>query len=355
MGRRAYFIDWVVLVLALLLLCLGLATLLSIQTSLFYQQLVFAVIGIVLFYLFSKIDFEMYQYLDKFIYAGCLVFLLMTFLGPNIRGATRWLEIAGVRLQPSEMIKPFLLVSFANMMAKYSMEKFKSVILMLGLFLPPFLLVFKQPDLGNAVVYFLMWASMLYTSGLGIVYLFTGVFILLISIPLAQGLLQVYQKNRLVTFFNPLVDPQGVGYNAIQSMIAVGAGGLFGRGFGRGTQSLLKFLPERHTDFIFASYTEEFGFVGAFILLVIFGLLFWRLLKMAQKYRDRPVVYIYISGLFMQMFIQLVVNIGMNMGILPITGITLPFISLGGSSLLATFIGLGIYNSALQQPRSSRS
>lgn len=348
MGRRAYYFDWLIFVPALLLSLLGLVTLLSIDSQSFYQQLVFAFLGLGLFYLFSRIDFSLYSYFDKYIYIFSLIFLLVTFLGPNVRGATRWLEIAGFRLQPSEIIKPFLLLSWSSLLVKYPPTKLKNILLQLGLILLPFLLVIRQPDLGNALIFASSWLGMIFLAGIPIILIAVGLLFVTTLLPLVYNLLHEYQKLRLQIFINPLLDPQGAGYNAIQSVIAVGSGLLFGRGFGRGTQSLLKFLPERHTDFIFASFAEEFGLLGGVVLLSIYFLLLGYLLVKLRKDTQISAEYLYGVGIFMLIFSHTVINIGMNMGLLPITGITLPFVSYGGSSLLSSWIGLGILTAALQ-------
>ncbi len=349
MGKHAFFIDWPAATGIVILNLLGLATLLSIDHNLFFQQLVFSVLGLLCFYLFSRIEFKLYHYLDKYIYVLCILFLLITFLGPSIRGATRWLEFGGIRIQPSEIIKPFLWLSFASLFTRLNPEKLNNLIKLCCLFLIPILLIFRQPDLGNVIVYVCAFIGLIILSGTPVIYLLLTAIIGGLSFPLLRFLLKDYQRERLMSFINPSLDPKGIGYNAIQSMIAVGSGLIFGRGFGRGTQSILKFLPERHTDFIFATFAEEFGLVGSLVLLIIFIMLFWRMLKHSETVQNNMMAFLYITALFTQMFVQVVVNIGMNMGILPITGITLPLVSAGGSSLLATYIGLGIYMAAIQK------
>lgn len=345
MGKHGHYFDWIVFIPALLLVSLGLVTLLSIDRSIFYQQLFFFGTGLLLFWLFLKIDFSIYPYLDWIIYTFGIVFLLTAFLGPNVRGATRWLEIGGFRLQPSEIFKPFYLLAISSLLVRFPPVKFKNMLYHAGLFIIPFFLIFRQPDLGNAVIYLCIWLSLLLVAGLQAWVFISGVMITTVTIPLTYELLHYYQKLRILTFLNPYLDPKGAGYNAIQSMIAIGSGELFGRGFGRGTQSLLKFLPERHTDFIFASFVEEFGFLGGIILLVIFFIFLWRLLRFSTGSVSSQ-VFLFRIGTFILFFTQVIINIGMNMGILPITGITLPFVSYGGSSLLSFWIVLGMYISS---------
>ena len=346
MGRHGRYFDWLVFIPALLLVLLGLVTLLSIERAFFYQQLLFLSGGLLLFWLFFKIDFSIYPYLDKIIYVGSTLFLLTAFLGPNVRGATRWLELGGFRMQPSEILKPLYLLAFSSFLYRYPPTKFKNVLYHTGFFIVPFLLIFKQPDLGNSIVYVSVWVSLLLVAGLPNWVFIAGFLVTGISAPLIYELLQYYQKLRLLTFMDPFLDPKGAGYNAIQSMIAIGSGQLFGRGFGRGTQSLLKFLPERHTDFIFASFTEEFGFVGGIVLLALFLVLLWRMLTSAHTKQVINTAFFFRMGTFVLFFTQIIINAGMNMGILPITGITLPFVSYGGSSLLSLWVTLGIFMSA---------
>lgn len=342
MGRGSRSFDLKIFIPAILLSFLGLMTLLSLSWNLFLQQLIALVIALLLFWFFLKMDFSIYKYINSIIYSICIFLLLISFLGPNVRGATRWLEIAGLRLQPSEFIKPFLILAFSGYLIKFPPLNFKNILRNLGIILLPFFLVFKQPDLGNSLVFFHTWIWILLSAGMPLVFLSFGLIIVIIFMPLSYLFLKDYQKLRLLMFVNPGLDPRGAGYNAIQSMIAVGSGQFWGRGFGRGTQSLLKFLPEYHTDFIFASFSEEFGFFGSLFLIGIFFYLLWQILRYAKNNQYNLPVFLYSVGVFVQLFTQIAINIGMNIGVLPITGITLPLISLGGSSLIATWIGLGI-------------
>ena len=210
-------------------------------------------------------------------------------------------------------------------------------------FFIPFLLVFTQPDLGTSIVYFFMWFSMMIAGGLS---LFTVAFfglVLFFLLPVGFSWLRDYQRTRILTFLDPALDPKGAGYNAIQAMIAVGSGQFFGRGLGRGTQSHLRFLPEFHTDFIFATLVEEFGFFGGFLLLLSYALLFIRIIIVTFTGAKHTLfVFTYAFGLFSMLLVQVFINAGMNMGLVPITGITLPLVSYGGSSVLSVAIGFGL-------------
>lgn len=346
MGNRTFYLNWLIIIPTIVLICLGLATLLSLDQSVFWQQLFFVFVGIGLFLVCSRLNFSVFQYVDKFLIAFCVIFLLASYFGPTIRGATRWISIGFFNLQPSEFVKPLFLLGISSLLIRYPPIKLKNIVLHFGIFLTIFSIVLKQPDLGSALVYVAMWCVLIVLAGLPLRYIMLALSVFIISLPISYNILHDYQKLRIVTFLNPGSDPQGAGYNAIQSMISVGSGKLVGRGFGRGTQSLLEFLPERHTDFIFASFAEEFGFFGGTILLFIFFILLIQLLKQAKAKEIYSMEFLFITGYFTQLITHVVINVGMNMGIVPITGITLPFVSYGGSSLLASLIGLGLVMAA---------
>ena len=344
MGRSSDRYDWITIVLLLCLGSFGLFILLTIQSGLFFQQLLFLCLGFLLLFLVSRIDSVVLWWSAPIGYIFANIFLLLSYAGPSIRGATRWIFIGGFQLQPSEIVKPILLLAFARFISMYPPKNLRFLPLHLVLFLIPFLLVFRQPDLGSSIVYGAMWLSMMIAGGLpvGLVVLLSGFTATLY--PAMWKLLAGYQKDRILTFLNPAIDPKGAGYNAIQAMIAVGSGQLFGRGLGRGTQSHLRFLPEFHTDFIFATLIEELGFLGGFLLFVLYGMLLWRILYPLFKgviTQSEP--YVYAIGLFSMILIQVTINTGMNMGIVPVTGITLPFVSYGGSSILSFCLAYGIF------------
>ena len=352
MGKNSETFNWLVFTPALILTCLGLITILSIDPQQFIRQLIFAGIGLILCVVIYKIDFQIFPYFRNYFYVFSIIFLLLSFLGTEVRGATRWFEVAGVRIQPSELVKPLLIFAFAGFLTKFRPVRLKYIALNLAVFLPAFFLVFKQPDLGNSIVYFVFWFGMLILSEASLPFLALLIIFLTLVLPLGYGFLKDYQKARLISFLNPNLDPKGAGYNAIQAMIAIGSGLLFGRGFGRGTQSQLMFLPERHTDFIFASFSEEFGFFGGFMLLIIYFWLLWQILKIAKNSGEDGFMLLVIGGICIQLLSQVVVNVGMNLGIVPITGITLPFVSSGGSSLIASWITIGIVLSASKSQRA---
>lgn len=333
--------DWLIFFLVLIISFFGLLIIKSIAPNFLVQQILWLVLGLVFFFVFSQIDYQNYPRLSWFFYFGCLFFLALTLLlGAATRGSVRWLEIGGVRLQPSEIVKPFLIIFFANFFADERLT-LKKLLTGFGLLIVPFLLIFFQPDLGSSLVVVSFWLGIVLGKGVKIKWLLTAFGIFLLCSPLAWFFLKDYQKQRIFTFINPQADPLVSGFNVIQSMIAVGSGQFLGRGLGRGTQSHLRFLPERQTDFIFASLAEELGFLGSILLFGLFFLLLWRLLNLAKNSRDELSFLIYI-GAFTLILTQVFINVGMSLGILPVTGITLPLVSYGGSSLISTLMVLGI-------------
>ena len=332
---------WLVLP-ALFLIALGLILLRSIAPVQLPYQIVFVGVAIVVFVVFSWVDYRIIFSLHLPIYILSLLFLVTPyFFGTYSRGALRWLQLGSVSLQPSEIVKPFLLITFAAL-ATSSFSK-RRLWLVLS-FLITFLIIFSQHDLGTYLVLVVGWLT-IFVSKVTLRLILVGSIIgLLVLLPTAWISLKSYQKDRLFTFVNPYSDPLGRGYHVIQSTLAVGSGQLWGRGLGHGPQSQLRFLPERHTDFIFASLSEELGFVGALMALVLFGLLLHRVYYISQITFDPPAFYFCLATLTLLSF-QIFVNIGMNLGLAPVTGITLPFLSSGGSSLVSLAITLGILNS----------
>ncbi len=342
MGQNNRYFDWITVLLLLCLGSFGLFILLTLGFSFFASQLVYLTIAGVLLLLCSRIDPSLLWWFAPIGYVFATAFLMTSYAGPAIRGATRWIVIGSVQLQPSELAKPFFLLAFAYFLTRLSPRNPRNIIFHIGLFLIPFLLVFKQPDLGSSIVYGGFWVSMLLAGGLPIGVFLAGLAGGIFLLPLLWTAFAPYQKARILTFFYPTLDPTGAGYNALQSMIAVGSGQLFGRGLGRGTQSHLRFLPEHHTDFIFATLVEELGFIGGAVLLLLYALLLGRIISsLFLEYRDDAGVFVYSIGLFAMLITQVVINAGMNMGLIPITGITLPLVSYGGSSILSTAIAFG--------------
>lgn len=323
---------------------LSLAMLFSISPDRLPQQALLLGIGLVLVIYLGAQDHAVYVALAPYLYLATLILLGSTyFFGESVRGSLRWIPLGSFQLQTSELVKPFLALFFAHYFTLNPVRDLRSLFASLLYFLPPFLLVFFQPDLGTSLVLASIYLSMLFVSGLPRIFLFVGSSLLVGLALLSPYFLAPYQLARLESFIDPSRDPLGSGYNVIQSTIAVGSGGFWGKGLGHGTQSHLKFLPERHTDFMFASLAEELGFLGLLSTLVIFYVLFARLLGVAQK--NPGAGRLVLSGLACYLMFQAFINIGMNLGIAPVTGVTLPLISYGGSSILGVAISLGIASS----------
>lgn len=340
--------DFLILLPILVLAGFSLTIIWSVKPDLVSSQILFFLLGLALFFLFSQIDYRIFARFFWFFYLLSLLLLFLTLLEPQTRGAVRWLEIFGFRFQPSEIAKPLLLVFFASALSKIPIKNLNFLILKNLLFLSlPLILVFKQPDLGNTLIFLLMFFGITFGAGLSPILTLGALGFLGLSLPFIWSNLATYQKQRIFSFLNPQADPLGSGYNLLQSMITVGSGQFFGRGLGWGTQSHLLFLPERHTDFIFASLAEELGFFGSLILLGAYALLLARILKIATRLEDKFGILI-CFGSFSLLLGQIFINLGMNLGLLPITGITLPLVSYGGSSIVGTMIILGIVASVAQ-------
>lgn len=355
MGKFFGHTDWLTVLLISLLGIYGLFLLLTIDVSLFYQQLGFLIASLVLLIIVSQFDRYLLEWFAPVSYVIGSLFLALTLFSPEIRGARRWITIAGQTLQPSELVKPLFMLAFAWFISRYSPRQMKYLPIHIGLFMVPFFLIFKQPDLGTGIVYFAVWFAMMLAGGLELRLVIATIVSVFVIAPWAYGHLAPYQRDRLLTFIDPTLDPKGAGYNALQATIAVGSGQLFGKGLGFGTQSHLRFLPEYHTDFIFATLVEELGFAGGLILLSAYAVLLWYLLTRIWKTTEHAMTFVFGMGLFSMLLSQVFINAGMNMGILPITGITLPFISYGGSSLLSFAVSFGLFRALLPSKGDSRA
>lgn len=338
-------LNLAILIPGILIVLLSLSVFYSIDQTIFKQQLVFLFVSIFAYFIFLNIDYKVFAIHAKTVYFIMIgLLLILFFVGIEARGAVRWIDIFGVRLQFSEIIKPFFVIFMAQFLArddKRNLGKFFASFLLLA---PIFLLTLKQPDLGNALVYLFVLILMLFSYGFPIRYFLVSAVAVLIPLPIVINFLHDYQRQRILTFLNPSADPFGASYNVVQSLISVGSGGFFGKGYGQATQSGLKFLPERHTDFIFATISESLGFVGALVLISLYIFLLYQLYKISLNVRDE-FSKLTILGFFFLFLTHAFLNIGMNIGIVPIVGITLPFASYGGSSLLTCFIILGIASS----------
>lgn len=337
--------DFAIIIPVLFLIALSLSLILSVNPSLFFPQLLFFLGGFLVFLLLSLVDSaSLFRSFASPLYLLLLFFLVSSFFAPEIRGAYRWIDVLGLQFQPSELAKPFFIVCFAQFILFFSPQKFKFFFLNLFLVILPIFLIFKQPDLGNAILYSGTWLVMLLAGGSKPRFIsYFLIFILLIS-PFLWSFLRDYQRLRILSFLSPARYSQTASYHSIQAKISVGSGEVLGRGLGQGTQSHLKFLPEYYTDFIFASLCEELGFLGGFLILCCYFFLLLGILRVGTETKD-PFSYLFSIGIFTQLLLQVFINVGMNLGLVPITGITLPLVSYGGSSIVSTLTALGIVSS----------
>jgi len=297
----------------------------------------------------SFFDIKFWHYFAYLFYIIVLFFLIWASLyGIKASGSQRWINLYFINLQPSELMKIAIITCLAKYYHRIGLEKvntFKSIFTVLLILILPITLVIVQPDLGTSILIALSGLVVVWLAGLNMRYFIYSFIALLISMPFAISFLKIYQKLRILTFLNPDRDPLGAGYQIIQSKIAVGSGGLTGKGFLKGTQSYLEFLPEKHTDFIFTLFAEEYGFIGSLGLLLIYIIIIYRIIRIGSISRSYfAKLYCYAFG--SAIFFYVVVNISMVLGLLPIVGSPLPIMSYGGSSMLATMIGLGIVMSA---------
>jgi len=329
----------------LIIFCLNLVLLWGIEGYYFWRQVSFWLIGFLLFIFLLRLKFSLSN-LNNFSLGWYLISLGLLILplifGQLIRGSSRWLFIRDQSFQPSELAKPLFILGMAGFLSKEGMGKvgyYLKTIILLAL---PVILLLLEPNLGTALVFIFSSGVMLLFSGVKKKYLFFSFLLLIpLSFLFTRFFLADYQKQRVLSFLNPQADPLGGGYNLAQAMVAFGSGKFFGRGLGLGGQTRLYFLPERHTDFIFASLGESFGFFGAFLLILCYFYLFIALLKKAGMGKNN-FISLFKTGLISYLWFQVVVNIGINLGLLPVTGLPLPFFSYGGSSLLSSFLALGL-------------
>ena len=296
-----------------------------------------------LFLSFVKINF---WYRQAYIfYLICLILLIFVlFFGITASGSKRWINLYLLNLQPSELMKIAIIVCFAryyHRMQSIDIQGYRFLFIPIILLIIPCYLVITQPDLGTSVLIAGSGIVVIWIAGLNIKYFVYSILLLLVSFPFIVSVLKPYQKSRILTFFNPDRDPMGAGYQIIQSKIAIGSGGLYGKGFLKGTQSYLEFLPEKHTDFIFTLFSEEFGFLGSIVLLTLYMILIYRIIRIGflnRSFFSRLYCFGFASAFFLYVF----VNVAMVLGLLPIVGAPLPIMSYGGSSMLSIMLGLSI-------------
>lgn len=345
-------IDWPLVLISLAICGLGVlqiysATLGTVFRDAWMRQIVYTCAGLLLFWIVSRIDYHTLLGHSYWMYGIALLSLVAVFaIGTVAGGARRWIPLfGGFKLQVSEFVKLALLLLAARFFTELKRDDldWKELLRITGLIGLPMLLVAKQPDLGTALTYAPILLVGILLTGMRWQYLVVIVVVVALVLPAAWFMLHDYQRARLTTFLDPSADPRGSGYQVIQSMIAVGAGGMWGRGVTQGTQTQLQFLPISHTDFIFSSFAEEHGFVGVVVVLGLYFLLLMQIVQNAQTAPDRAGMYICMSIAGMLLF-HVLVNVGMVVGRMPVTGIPLPLMSFGGSNILSVFMMLGLVN-----------
>ena len=387
-------IDWFLLIILILLLIFGEITIYSasmqrtgekvILSDHYKKQLIWMMIGIAVFILILYIPEVIIDILVVPFYVVTVLLLLLILFLPAIKGVHRWISFGGFGLQPSEFAKIATILLIAKIISKQFLQKWKIIVFSFLIILLPLLLILKEPDLGSALIFFTFCLPMLYFAGIPFVviilllsplisiiagfslvlwiifdillliilllrkssfvlsgFIFAGNFFLSFLTPYFWNHLKGYQQERILTFIDPSRDVMGSGYQIIQSKIAVGSGGIFGKGLFQGTQKNLAFLPEQRTDFIFSVIGEELGFIGCAFLILLFLLLIWRGICILKKIQDRR-KQLTIAGILTCIICQIVINIGMNIGIFPVVGIPLPFISYGGSNLIVNMASVGL-------------
>jgi rod shape determining protein RodA len=314
-----------------------------------FRQILYAVLGFVALFILSQLDYRIFAGLQWLFYALMLGLLAIVFvIGQVTSGAQRWIDLGPFQLQPSEVCKLLIVLVLAKFLADNSrqLDKWRTLAFSFFLVAIPTGMVYLQPDLGTSLIFLFIWGIMILAAGLSWRQLLIIGAILVVLLPLVWLTMQPYQRDRITLFFNPTADPLGAGYNVNQARIAIGSGQVLGRGIGAGTQSQLQFLRIRHTDFIFSVVGEELGFFGGVFFFALYVLVLLRMLRVAQISRStfgRLTAVGFAAALFFQAF----VNLGMNVGIMPVTGIPLPFVSSGGSSLVTYLIMIGIIQSIL--------
>lgn len=356
-------IDLGLLTVTMLLILFSLAALFSFSLhatrpdySDLLKQAGFALAGLGIVWALVRFDYRMLAGVHWVLYGlGIAALVAVWLFGRTVHGTTGWFVIGGLQIQPVEYVKIIMALFIAKWFSDQPANGRWWSLIMLSGFLTavPVALIMLQPDLGSAMVIVAMWLALLFIQPVPRKMIVTILGAMVVVAALAWVLiLKPYQHDRILTFLSPGRDPLGAGYNVRQAMTAIGSGGWFGRGLGLGPQSQLNFLPERNTDFIFATIGEELGFVGTGLLVVLYGLWFWRLTRLTTDIRDGFTAMM-ISALLVMFFVHVFVNIGMNMGLVPVTGIPLPFLSYGGSAVIAGFIAIGLIESAVVRERTN--
>ncbi len=362
-SKISFGVDWLLVFFIVPLTLAGLITMKSFSPTegagdFFSKQIIWLLISFAVFFVFSFIDFRFLKRTDVLVFLFLFfsgILLLLFIVGHISNGAKSWFSLGFFSFQPVDMMKLVLVLILAKYFFRRHVEirNIKHIFISGFYALVPFILVFLQPDFGSAMIIFFIWFGMALISGISkrhlllIVVTGTVIFSLLWVFAFAP-----YQKDRIKNFLNPAFSVHGSGYNTIQATIAVGSGEIIGKGLGFGTQSRLNFLPEYQTDFIFAAFAEEWGFIGTLLIFLLFGLVIWRILQSAS-FGLSNFETLFAIGLAIFFMSHILINVGMNLGILPVAGIPLPFMSYGGSHLLTEFMGLGILMSMRRYSRSA--
>jgi rod shape determining protein RodA len=351
MTRRLWrSFDWVLLGAALLLVIFGIAMISSATrgtedlADYWQRQALFGASGVALLLLVAAFDYRFYENLHRPLYALTITLLVVVFVvGEISQGVQRW--IGARAIQPSEVAKIVVIIGLAKLLADRDgeMDQPRHVLFSLGYIVPPAILIYLQPDLGTALMLGFIWLAMVLMAGARLFHLGALTLAGVVASPLVWLTLQDYMRQRILLFIDPQANPDEY-YNVQQALISIGSGGWLGKGFGNGTQSQLHFLRVRHTDFIFSVIGEELGLLGAIVLFGLFTILLWRILRVSAIAQD-PFGRLICVGVAILIFLQTVINIGVNLGLLPVTGLPLPFVSYGGSSLWIFLIALGLVES----------
>ncbi|MCX7661088.1 MAG: rod shape-determining protein RodA [Candidatus Omnitrophica bacterium] len=322
------------------------------KSNLWILQLIWLILGSIIFWIMNFFNYRYVWEISFFLYVVCMILLLVVSIYGAVRlGAQRWISILGFNFQPTEFAKLVLVIILARYFSRKSPTQvtlpnkrlgiFKALIFPFILVLLPVILILEQPDLGSALILIFIFVGMIYFADIKSRYIFLFMGLCILSFPIFWHFLKDYQKDRLLVFLNPNLDPLGSGYTLIQSKISIGSGRLLGKGWLSGTQSQLLFLPEAHTDFIFATFAEERGFLGCVLLFSLYYLLIREIIQIGYKASD-DFAKLLSLGIGFSLGIQILINISMTMGLLPVVGVPLPFLSYGGSSLVINFLSLGI-------------
>lgn len=350
--------DWSILLVALFLSLVGVLTIYSAtrpvfhlaQKSYYIRQLSWLALSLVAFIVFISLDYRWYIKVAPLIFLAGLAFLVIALIaGKKGMGAQRWIDLGVLSFQPSEFFKLCFIISLSRALSAVKEGASLNVLNILKLFtvyfVLPAVLILRQPDLGTAVILFLIFIAMILTAGIRRRIILITLIVLIVSLPFGGKVLwsglKEYQKQRIVAFIDPQADPQGVGYHITQSKVSIGSGGLLGKGYMKGTQGPYRFLPENHTDFIFSIFAEEWGFLGSLALFVFYLFIIWRGFDTAAKAGDRKGAFLALGVTYMLCFYFLI-NVGMTLGIVPVVGVPLPLMSYGGTALLSNFLALSM-------------